>query len=144
GPGTRKMKRIVIVGGGTAGWMCAIALSARMPDREIIVIDPAAIGVIGVGESVTGVLQSFVTDPIHELDLGEFYRETDATLKLGIWYEGGQGVGREYLSPIDTPHGHFVKGYATAVEDFFALAAADNIRLGEAQLYSRLMRAGKT
>jgi len=138
------MKRIVIVGGGTAGWMCAISFSARMPDTEIVVIDPAAIAPIGVGESVTGVVQMFVRDPLHKLDQAEFFCESDATLKYGIWYKDWQGAGTEYLTPIDGPHDRFVKAYPSAVEDFFALASADNIRLGEALYYGQLMRSGLT
>ena len=68
------MKHIVIVGGGTAGWMAAIMLSRRFPDKRITVVDPAAIGALGVGESVTGVVQQFVADPLHGLSRSDLYR----------------------------------------------------------------------
>lgn len=138
------MTNIVIVGGGTAGWMAAMAIASRFPDKRISVLDPVVIGPIGVGESVTGVVRKFVQDPLHKLSLGEFFRRCDVTLKAGIWYKDWQGPGSEYLTPIDSPPDYFKHFYETAVEEFFALAAADGARLGDVQLYSRLMRSNTT
>lgn len=138
------MKNIVIVGGGTAGWMSALAISTRHPDKRVVVIDSSVVGPIGVGESVTGVLLGFVLDPLHGLSLGEFFRRTGATFKMGIWYKDWHGPGTEYLGPIDSPAKYFRHGYDTVLEEFFAAATAEGVRLGEAQLYSQLMRKGRT
>lgn len=138
------MNHLVIVGGGTAGWMAAIAFSSRFPEKQITVIDADAIGAIGVGESVTGVVLQFVQDPRHGLSLGEFFRRCDATFKAGIWYRDWQGIGTEYLSPIDVPPEHFPYYYGTNAEEFYAAAAADGARLADVHLYGHLMRLGKT
>ena len=138
------MNNIVIVGGGTAGWMAAIAIASRFPEMQITVIDPKGISPIGVGESVTGVVLTFVGDPLHGLSMGEFYRRCDVTLKAGIWYKDWQGPGTEYLTPIDLPSDYFKHFYPSHVEDFYAAAAADGTKLGDVQFYSRLMRENKT
>jgi tryptophan halogenase len=138
------MKEIVIVGGGTAGWMAAIAIADRFPEKQVTVIDATALGPIGVGESVTGVVLEFVTDPLHRLTMGEFFRRCDATFKMGIWYKDWRGPGTEYLSPIDAPYRYFKHSYETNVEEFFAKAAAEGVRLGEAQFFAVLMRQNKT
>jgi tryptophan halogenase len=138
------MKKIVIVGGGTAGWMAAIAIADRFPEKHLTVIDPKAVGPIGVGESVTGVVLEFVTDPLHRLTMGEFFRRCDATFKMGIWYKHWRGPGTEYLSPIDAPHRYFKHSYDTNAQEFFAKAAAEKVKLGDAQFFAVLMRQNKT
>ena len=124
--------------------MAAIAIASRFPEMQITVIDPKGISPIGVGESVTGVVLTFVGDPLHGLSMGEFYRRCDVTLKAGIWYKDWQGPGTEYLTPIDLPSDYFKHFYPSHVEDFYAAAAADGAKLGDVQFYSRLMRENKT
>lgn len=124
--------------------MAAIAIGARFPEKQITVVDATVIGPIGVGESVTGVVLEFVGDPLYGLTKGELFRRCEATFKLGVWYKNWCGVGTEYLSPIDAPQTYFKHSYDTFIEEFFALAAADGMRLGEIQLYSELMRHNRT
>jgi tryptophan halogenase len=138
------MQNIVIVGGGTAGWMAAIAVAGRFPEKRITVVDPKLISPIGVGESVTGVVQEYVADPSNRLSMGEFFRRCDVTFKAGIWYKNWQSVGTEYLTPIDSPPEFFKHRYDSNVEEFYAMAAADGAKLGESQLFGLLMRANRT
>ena len=138
------MKHIVIVGGGTAGWMSAIAIAGRFPGVRISVLDPKVIRPIGVGESVTGVVLQFITDPMHGLSLGDFFRRCDPTFKTGIWYKGWHGPGSEYLSPIDAPPQYFQHVYPSYTEEFYAKAAGDGFKLGDVQLYGLLMRRNTT
>jgi flavin-dependent dehydrogenase len=138
------MNSIVIVGGGTAGWMAALAIASRYPEKRITVVDPKSISPMGVGESVTGVVFSFVNDPLHGLSKGDFFRHCDVTLKAGIWYKDWQGPGTEYLTPIDSPPSYFKHFYPTHIEDFYALVAAEGKRLGDIQFYSYLMRERRT
>ncbi|MDB6155518.1 MAG: hypothetical protein JWL90_3971 [Chthoniobacteraceae bacterium] len=135
---------IVIIGGGAAGWMAAIAISARFPEMQVTIIDPKAIGPIGVGESVTGVVINFVTDPLHELSLGEMFRRCGATYKTGIWYKNWHGPGTEYLSTIDSPSLFFKHNYDNCMEDFYASAVASKVNISELLHYGLLMRNGLT
>jgi tryptophan halogenase len=138
------MNKIVVVGGGTAGWVSAISIACRFPDKRIVVVDPKVIGPIGVGESVTGVVTAFITDPLHRLNIGEFFRRCDVTFKAGIWYKDWHGVGTDYLSPIDIPSEYFEHRYPACSEEFYAAMTVERARLGDVQLYSNLMRTNRT
>jgi hypothetical protein len=138
------MKDIVIIGGGTAGWMAAISIACRFPDKHVTIIDPKLIGPIGVGESVTGALVSFILEPRHRLTLGDLFRRCDATCKTGLWYKDWKGIGTDYVSPIDQPADYFKHFYPTHAEEFYAQVSVDRARLGEVQLYSFCMRKNRT
>jgi tryptophan halogenase len=96
---------IVIVGGGTAGWSTALIAARRhLGVHNITVIESSKIGVVGVGESTTGLLTDFLTN--HFWDLGcdhdEFIAETGATLKYAIKHKGWTSdIDDYYLGPID-------------------------------------------
>jgi tryptophan halogenase len=57
-----RIKRITIVGGGSAGWMTAAYLSKKLDFLDITLIESKKIGTIGVGESTLGHINKFVDD----------------------------------------------------------------------------------
>lgn len=101
---------IVIVGGGTAGWLAAFMLSKLQPNHSYTVIDSSKIGIVGVGESTTGHFRDIIVDPFFGTSEEEFIKETDATLKLGIYFKDWKCLGEDFYNPID--------GSATAKEFF--------------------------
>lgn len=94
---------VVIVGGGTAGWLTAALGLALQPQNTYSVIESSQIGIIGVGESTTG----FFTDLFGDLavlgaDHDDFMRQTGATAKLGIMHRDWRGSDQpSYFAPLD-------------------------------------------
>jgi tryptophan 7-halogenase len=92
----QKINRIVIAGGGTAGWMAAAALSKLMGKHlTVTLVESDQIATVGVGEATIPTLHIF-----HRL-LGipesEFMATTNATFKLGISFENWRGVDKNYI-----------------------------------------------
>ena len=94
------IRDIVIVGGGTAGWMCAAALSHSLgpAGRRITLIESDAIGIVGVGEATIPSIREF--NRLLRIDEDAFLRATRGTIKLGIEFENWGGAGQRYFHPF--------------------------------------------
>ena len=81
------LRSVVIVGGGSSGWMTAAALTKSFGKRlEVTLVESEEIGIIGVGESTVPHLRDF--NRLLEIDEADFVRRTRGTFKLGIEFKG--------------------------------------------------------
>ncbi|MGJ8682185.1 tryptophan halogenase family protein [Paraglaciecola sp.] len=90
----RKTK-IVIAGGGTAGWMTAIAMTRLIKNTEVELVESDNIATIGVGEATIPTMQFF--HEILGINEAEFLKATGGTFKLGISFENWKEKGHKYI-----------------------------------------------
>ena len=90
------IRKIVIVGGGTAGWMTAAPLAHRFGKRrEVVLVESPDIGTIGVGEATLPTIR-FYNDAL-ELNEADFIMKTQATFKLGIEFKSWGHIGNRFF-----------------------------------------------
>ncbi|MFC7292933.1 tryptophan halogenase family protein [Hirschia litorea] len=95
-----KVKTILIVGGGTAGWMTAIAIASvlKQDNVQITLIESREVGIVGVGEATLPHIRYFIQSL--GIDEREFVAATDATIKLGIEFVDWGCKGDRYIHPF--------------------------------------------
>ncbi|MDX1963564.1 MAG: tryptophan halogenase family protein [Pirellulales bacterium] len=122
------LRNVLILGGGSAGFITALTLRKILPQLNVKLLCSSDLGIIGVGEGTTRDV------PLHlhgilGLDPGEFYRETNASWKLGIRFLWGQRPYYNYtfrrqfnvtLPKLSRPVSYFINGDF----EYFSLASA--------------------
>ncbi len=109
----RPLQKIVIVGGGTAGWMAAAMLSCQLnpANYRIQLVESEVLGTIGIGESTVppfvGLLRRL------GIDEQDFVAQTQATYKLGIRFSGWRERDNQYFHPFG------VVGKPIGTHDFY-------------------------
>lgn len=91
---------LVILGGGTAGWMAAIGLRSLLTDKRcsIRLVESDEIGIVGVGEATLPQMKNF--NDLVRIDEAEMMRSTFATFKLGIEFVDWGFRGSSYIHPF--------------------------------------------
>lgn len=103
------LREIVIVGGGSAGWMTAAALSSMLDPKDVSItlIESDQIGTIGVGEATIPDIIEF--NRMLGIREDEFMKATQATFKLGIEFNDWGRKGDSYIHPFGM-HGVDMRG----------------------------------
>lgn len=106
-----RIENVLIVGGGTAGWMCAAFLSQALGRSvRIQLIESDEIGIVGVGEATIPPINNF--NSALGIDENAFVKATQATFKLGIEFRNWGARGEHYI------HGFGQMGHNTGLIDF--------------------------
>ncbi|RVT48456.1 tryptophan halogenase family protein [Rubrivivax albus] len=109
--GDTRLKKVLIVGGGTAGWMSAAVLVHSLGRQyEVQLIESDEISTVGVGEATIPSIIRF--NDLIGIDENEFMRRTQATFKLGIQFRNWGAQGDAYI------HGFGSMGRKTGLVDF--------------------------
>jgi tryptophan halogenase len=96
-----RIKKVVIAGGGTAGWMAAALLSKTMGKvLDITLVESEEIGTVGVGEATIPPLVTYLR--LLKMKEQDFMAATQATFKLGISFENWKDVGEKYFHSFGT------------------------------------------
>ena len=98
--GDNRIRTVVIIGGGTAGWMAAAALSQTLgrSDVAITLVESAEIGTVGVGEATLPQIRDF--NRLVGIDEAEMMARSNATIKLGIEFCDWGKAGDRYIHPF--------------------------------------------
>lgn len=113
----REIEHVVIVGGGTAGWLSAAYLAARRPDLTITLVEAPDIPTIGVGEGTWPTMR----DTLRTIGIpeAEFLLECDASFKQGSRFDGWATgkAGDSYLHPFTPPAPGDIRAMLSAWQD---------------------------
>jgi tryptophan halogenase len=129
---------ILVLGGGSAGFLAAITLKKKIPALDVLVVRSPAIGIIGVGEGTTPA----VTQHLHGylgLDAISFFREVDPVWKLGIRLCWGPRPHFDYsfLPQFDTRYGPLPKPTGFYVDDDLADAGVQAAMMARDKAFPR-------
>ena len=129
------VKRIVIIGGGTAGWLTTLNFLRHTDNPEIINISSDELPIIGVGESTTGLTNDIIKSKRNiEIDELDFLKNTNSTYKLGIWHKDWHTIGESFISPLGD---EFLNdsGHPTSDYDYYRIyhVAKNNMKYNQTQ-----------
>lgn len=107
----KTVSKVVIAGGGTAGWLTAAALSIQLKGLvDVVLVESEEIPTVGVGEATIPPMKTF--HRLLRINEQDFMRATNATFKLGINFEGWRHEGHQYF------HSFGVTGKETLITEF--------------------------
>ncbi len=137
--------RLIIVGGGTAGWMAAACLRHFLPESwSIRLIESEDIGTVGVGEATIPQIRLF--NEALGIDEDEFLTATQGTIKLGIEFSDWTRLGHRYMHAFGAIgrglglldfHHYWLRARAAGVAK-----SLDHYSLNEQAAYARRMQRG--
>ena len=162
----KKIQKLVIAGGGTAGWMAAASFARTIGETlDIVLVESDVIGTVGVGEATIPTLLTL--HEILKIKEQDFLKAVQGTFKLGISFEGWHDVGSDYIHSfgwtgkdswaagfqhfwlkglkrgISKEFGEYCNEWLAAKENKFAVLPNQNLNYAyhmDASLYAQFLR----
>ena len=101
-PQNTPIKRVVIAGGGTAGWLAASLMKKVLGKAvDITLVESESIGTVGVGEATIPPIR--LVNQVLGIDEAQFIHDTKATVKLAIRFENWKKKGQSYYHTFGAP-----------------------------------------
>lgn len=141
-PSDNRIRELVIVGGGTAGWMTAASLANHFQGSglKITLIESSAIGTIGVGEATIPTIRRFYQSlGLRDLDV---LKATHGTVKLGIRFDGWLNKDSSFIHPFGV-YGQDLRDIPFHQYWLRLRAAGEKVDLGDYSLAVALARGGR-
>jgi hypothetical protein len=108
------MNKIIVVGGGSAGWMTACTLIRAFPNKKITLIESPNIATVGVGESTIGGIKNWTK--YLGINDSDFIKKTDGSYKLSIKFTDFYKKGESFHYPFGRP---FLEGNHALLNDWW-------------------------
>jgi len=142
-----RVKNIVVVGGGTAGWLTALLCKAYQPEKNVTLIESEEIGILGAGEGTVPNFLSILTQL--KIPVEDVIRNCKATIKNGIKFTNWNGGGKDefYYHTFGHPSNFDLNSlnYArTLSENIYLMAQAKEDPMYEVSLAERICHLNKT
>jgi tryptophan halogenase len=143
------VRKVVVLGGGSAGLLVALALATRAANVQTVVVRSTKMGVIGVGEGTIASIGRFLHDFLN-IEPHRFHREVHPSIKLGIQFQWGSqtpfhyAFAPQFSSPnppqlqLSLPRGYYCNGDATYADLASALMFHGKVAAGNEQGGPRL------
>ncbi len=108
---TGRRRKVIIAGGGTAGWMTAAAMGKVLRDVvDVTLVESEMLGTVGVGEATIPTLVTY--NRLLRIDEAEFMKAVRGTFKLGIAFENWTDIGHRYIHSFGvTGKDHWTAGF---------------------------------
>lgn len=140
------MKKIVILGGGTAGWLTAMYIQKVYPANEIVVVEDPETPPIIAGESAAASLNKMYN--FLEISINDWIKPVNAMPKLGGWFKDWNGIGTEFIHGLipdwyKIDYASKFPEFGRFTNEFVELALASNVKMEDLFYNGGLQRINK-
>ena len=128
--------KIVILGGGSAGWISALLIQKSFPEHNITVIENTEIGILGAGEGTVSNFNGFLNSV--DIDIIDFIKETKSVIKNGVKFVNWNSYQKDYFLGFN-----YFTGEVLSSLDNFLFSINNDLNLEDTNFYHKLSEQNK-